>query len=162
VEGLSAVEAEAPVPPKMNAGYEVKQNAAQAARQKAKQQVKAKAKESEAPKPMIVVLGLVGVLLLLLILVVSPSGESADGTIQQGAALKGQYEHWLKQKQESDPTVDVEGKLDELDKRIKAIAWAERVGRNDEVKRSLTVLLQQDTDNSSPVYQYAAGRLRGM
>ena len=145
--------------PKVNAGYEVRQNAAQAARAKAKAHVKAKSKEGEKTSPVVVIGGLVAMVLLLLVLLVSPSTDTGPDTIAQGQAVHADYERWLAAAAKNDPGIDPEARLDELDRRLQAIAWAERVGRSRDIRDELTVLLQLDGDSSSPVYKYAASRL---
>jgi hypothetical protein len=141
-----------------SAGYGIRESAQEVARAKARAKAKEKEKQGEKKGVSPVILVAVGIAFLLFLgsLVMGPRKSTPDsgGEIK---ALLTSYEGYLKKK--NDPGVDVPERLDEVKRRLEAIAWAERVGEKNTAEHELQVLLMMDGDRSSPVHSYAVNRL---
>lgn len=159
--GMPPVLDQAAVAQNVKAGYEVREKGVQAARSRAKAQAQAKPKQ-ESTNPVVLMAGAVAIVVLLLVVMVDTSTDAGPDTFDQAKTLSAQYKGWLEKQAETDPSIKVDARVTELERRMQAIAWAERVGRSADMRHELQVLLQMDGDRSSPVYQYAAGRLRGL
>jgi pSer/pThr/pTyr-binding forkhead associated (FHA) protein len=145
--------------PSVSAGYGIRRTAAETARDKIKEKKKEKDKgaaKEPAVRPWILYLvGFAGLLFLLMMLF---SGGGPDGASDL-ETLHAEYETYLADNN-NNGSINVQERLTELDRRMKAIEWAERVGETDQVRHELQSLLVLDGDRASPVYQYATRRLR--
>jgi len=113
--------------------------------------------ESKGISPVILFAAAGAVVVLLLVMVIGPSRPGTDAPTDTSKELSASYKAYLKQ--QKPPPPDIDEKVRQVEERLAAIAWAERVGRKDVLRRELDLLLMMDTDRGSPIYRYASQRL---
>ncbi len=113
--------------------------------------------ESKGVSPVILFAAVGALVILLLVIVIGPSKPGADTSSDEGKELVVSYKAYLKQ--QKPVPADMDERVRQVEERLAAISWAERVGRRDVLRRELDLLLLFDTDRASPVYRYASRRL---
>lgn len=122
--------------------------------------VAAKKKEKGEPRaisPVILFAAAAAAVVLVLVIVIGPSRPGAAGPADEDVNLVASYKTYLAQRRPPPP--DADQRVREVESRLEAIGWAERVGRPDLMRRELDLLLMLDGDRDSPVYRYASRRL---
>lgn len=113
--------------------------------------------ESKGVSPVILFAAVGALVILVLVIVIGPSKPGADTSSDESKELVVSYRAYLKQ--QKPVPADVDERVKQVEERLAAISWAERVGRRDVLRRELDLLLLLDTDRASPVYRYASRRL---
>jgi pSer/pThr/pTyr-binding forkhead associated (FHA) protein len=140
-----------------SAGYSIDTGRRVSARGKGKGKDKAK-EEKQGVSPVILLSAVGAVVVLLLVIVIGPSRKAAfEATAAEHKKVVADYEAYLKKAKKPDAEIKV--RAGEVRGRLEAIAWAERVGRKDTIRRELNVLLMMDEDRTSPVYLFAVKNL---
>ncbi len=139
----------------LRAGYSIE---GRKPRVKAGEVHKSAAAQAKSVNPVILVAAAGALLVLLLVIVVGPSKPGTEVAAKEYQQLIVKYRAYVEKAKQP----DVERKVAQLQKRLDAIAWAERTGNTDAVKHELNVVLLMDGDRTSPAYEFAVKRLGRM
>jgi hypothetical protein len=102
--------------------------------------------------------GIVAVLLLLLIL--SPSGKGGVLMTQADQDMLRSYKDYLIKYNQHPRGEDIETRLKRVERHLKAYRWSLSVGEKEGAQKEFDALLFMDNDRNSPLYKYCVEKLK--
>lgn len=99
------------------------------------------------------------VLVLFLLMLLMPAGEKGAFLTSADQEMMRQYRDYLIQYNQHPQGSDIETRIKDVERHLKAYRWAASVGEKKQAEREFDTLLLMDSDRNSPLYSYCVKKL---